>query len=119
MEEPSRKRRAAEGARLELCVRSMMYGFGDASPPLTPSVQLLEAMTLEYLTLLLHKAHAASEQRIRAAGGRGEGKVKERDLLFVLRKDRRRYRRVQEVLEVYKEQREMTQERPEYAKDEV
>ena len=68
----------------------------------------MEDLVIDYVQQVLQQAYTACEERQRGpkmkAGA--EVKVKERDLLFVLRKDPRRYRRVQELLEVFREQKE-------------
>ena len=114
-----RKKVGNEGRRFEKELRSMMYGFGDSSQSLPQSVHLMEDMVVDYLQQMLQQAHTACEDRQRSLRRAGaEAKVKERDLLFVVRKDPRRHRRVQELLEVYQANKEdATQERPEYAKD--
>ena len=99
----------------------MMYGFGDAEAPLPESTALMEDLVVDHLQQLLGRALAAGEERQRnvkrPAGG--EIKIKERDLLFALRKDRRRHARVVELLEVWREQKAATKTRnPEdYDKD--
>jgi len=85
----------------------MMFGFGDVSNPLPQSTQLMEDFVLDYVQQVLHKASAASEERHKLDGKKL--RVIERDLLFVLRKDRRRYERVRELLEVWEEQKETRQ----------
>ena len=96
----------------------MMYGFGDDSQALPQSVSLMEEMVVDYIQQTLQQAHTACEDRQRGVKRAGEAKVRERDLLFVLRKDPRRHRRVQELLEVYQANKEdATQDRPDYAKD--
>ena len=82
-----------------------MYGFGDDRQPLTRSVQLMEELVVDYVQNLLHEAHAACEYRQRGVrgGGGGGSRVKERDLLFALRRDPRRQERVEELLDVWKE----------------
>merc|ERR1712228_904236 len=104
-------RKAADGnRRFQRELRAMMFGFGDSSAPLTQSVQLMEDMVTDYLQQLLHKASEACEHRQRlqrrGADSTNAPKVREKDLLFVLRKDHRRLRRVQELLEVYEDQKE-------------
>mmetsp|Transcript_20963 Transcript_20963/g.70894 ORF Transcript_20963/g.70894 Transcript_20963/m.70894 type:complete len:97 (+) Transcript_20963:2-292(+) len=81
----------------------MMYGFGDARQPLARSVELMEELVVDYVQQLLHRAQGACESRQRGARGVGVAKVKERDLLFALRRDPRRQQRVEELLEVWKE----------------
>ena len=46
---------------------------------------------------------AAAEERARSTRSGGTSRIKERDLLFVLRKDRKRLHRVLELLEVFEE----------------
>ena len=110
---------AAEGGRFEKELRSMMYGYGDSSSPLPESVQLMEDLVTDYLQQVLQQAQCACEERQRAAKARvgTDVKVRERDLLFVLRKDPRRHRRVQELLEVYREKMLATQDKPDYVKE--
>lgn len=79
----------------------MMFGFGDDRKPQAESVQLLEDMVIDYVRSLLQQAQHASELRVR--GTKKSDKISERDLLFVLRKDRRRRERVVEILDVYEE----------------
>lgn len=100
----SRGRAASEGRRrFQRELRSMMYGFGDDRQPQAQTVQLMEDMVVDYVQKLLQQATAASEARQRGARRAGEVRVRDRDLLFALRKDPRRYERVQELLEVWKE----------------
>jgi len=98
----------------------MMYGFGDSCCPLPQSVELMEDYMSDYVQQMLQQAYFACEERQRSNRMRigAEIKVKERDLLFALRRDPRRHRRVQELLEVHKEQKDATQSRPEYVRDE-
>jgi transcription initiation factor TFIID subunit 13 len=114
-----RESSAPEAHRFEKELRSMMYGFGDDVQTLPQSLHLMEDLVVDYLQQVLQQAHAVSEERqrgVRRAGS--EAKVKERDLLFVLRKDPRRHRRVQELLDIYQaNSKDATQDRPEYAKD--
>ena len=81
----------------------MMFGFGDDRQPLAESVHLMEDLVVDYVYHVLHQATSASEQRQRAVRGGGVARVQDRDLIFALRRDRRRQERVQELLEVWKE----------------
>lgn len=94
---------STDGRRFQRELRSMMFGFGDDRQPQEESVQLLEDMTVDYIQRLLQKAQETCEYRTRGAKKAGEAKVRDRDLLFVLRKERRRHERVVELLEVWKE----------------
>ena len=58
------------------------------------------------MTQVLRKASGAAEARQRATRGSSTSRVKEQDLLFVLRKDRKRLHRVLELLEVFEEQKQ-------------
>mmetsp|Transcript_35302 Transcript_35302/g.92648 ORF Transcript_35302/g.92648 Transcript_35302/m.92648 type:complete len:197 (-) Transcript_35302:381-971(-) len=95
---------SSTGRRFQRELRSMMFGFGDDRQPQAESVQLLEEMVVDYIRGLLQQAQQTCEHRVRGARKAGsEAKVRDRDLLFVLRKDRRRHERVIELLEVWKE----------------
>ena len=94
---------SSDGRRFQQELRSMMYGFGDDRKPLKLSVHLMEELVVDYVYSVLSQAQGACEQRQRGARGGGARQVKERDLLFAFRKDRRRQERVRELLEVWKE----------------
>lgn len=63
----------------------MMYGFGDDKNPYTESVELLEELVLKYITETTQKAM----QR---------GKITLADMMYVIRKDKRKRNRVEELL---------------------
>ena len=69
----------------------MMYGFGDAKEPDPESVELLEDMLVEYLTNVAHRAMEVAERR---------GRMQTEDLLYVIRNDRKKFARVDELLEM-------------------
>ena len=98
-----------------------MYGYGDKKNPLPESMALLEGMTVDYLQQVLNRAaEAAQHRQTREKHAEDVAvKVRERDLLFVLRKDQRRLLRVKELLEVWEEQKDARQGKaPEsYAQD--
>lgn len=94
---------SADRRRFQRELRSMMFGFGDDRHPQTETVELLEDMVIDYVRQLLQKAQEVSEHRELGSKKAGKAKVRDRDLLFVLRKDRRRYERAVELLEVWKE----------------
>ena len=83
----------------------MLYGFGDVRTPLPQTVQVTEDLVVDYVTQILRKASAAAEERVRSTRG-GSSRIKECDLLFVLRKDRKRLSRVLELLEAFEEQKQ-------------
>ena len=72
----------------------MMYGFGDARAPLPQTVQMMEELVVDYITDILRQAAAAAEQRSWATCGSTSTQIAERDLLFLLRKNRKRLDRV-------------------------
>ncbi len=72
----------------------MMYGFGDVEDPLQESVALLDKMVLEYIHEMTLKA-----VKLRQLGG----KISHEDLLFLVRKDPKKFQRVRELLKVHKD----------------
>lgn len=70
-------------------LRQMMYGFGDDEDPLAETVELMEDIVIEYITDMVHKAQEVASQR---------GKVGVEDILFLIRKDPRKFARVKELL---------------------
>ena len=93
-------------------IRAMMYGFGDDLHPLPQSVALVEDMAVDYLHQVLRRASDAAAERQHGGGG-GAARVQERDLLFAVRKDAKRVARLQELLDVYEEQKEARHDKPE------
>ncbi|EFJ18208.1 hypothetical protein SELMODRAFT_106159 [Selaginella moellendorffii] len=75
-------------------LRLMMYGFGDDICPLQESVALMEDMMIEYITDMVHKAQEVSSKR---------GKLTTEDVMFLVRKDIRKYARVKELLSMNEE----------------
>lgn len=69
-------------------VRCMMYGFGDDQNPYTESVELLEDLVLEFIAQITLKAIEIGRP----------GKVQVEDIIFLIRKDARKYSRVKELL---------------------
>eukprot|EP00967_Tisochrysis_lutea_P040933 scaffold49188_cov31-Tisochrysis_lutea.AAC.1 len=111
----SKRGKAPAGRKFQRELRAMMFGFGDDANPLPQTVELMEDLVVDYVQRVLHSATDACEERNRHLRRSTEAlRVKERDLLFVLRKDKRRLQRTQELLEVYEEQKEA---RKDYAKD--
>jgi len=72
----------------------MMYGFGDVVNPLPESVDLMEDLVVEYITEMTQKAMQIAAKR---------GKLKTEDLLFLVRKDGKKYTRVVELLRMNEE----------------
>ncbi|ELQ75335.1 Transcription initiation factor IID subunit [Trachipleistophora hominis] len=70
-------------------LKLMMYGFGDTIIPRNDTVDVLHDYLLGYLKNLLIKTQNMA---------RIKGKTKTDDLLYILKKDRRKYMRVKDLL---------------------
>lgn len=69
-------------------LRCMMYGFGDDKNPYTESVELLEELVLKYIT----------ETTKKAMDVKNNGKITVEDIMYLIRKDKRKCDRVKELL---------------------
>ncbi|XP_011505792.1 PREDICTED: transcription initiation factor TFIID subunit 13 [Ceratosolen solmsi marchali] len=74
-------------------LRCMMYGFGDDQNPYTESVDLLEDLVIEYITEMTHRAMEIGRT----------GRVQVEDIVFLVRKDPRKYARVKDLLTMNEE----------------
>nr|CAG4638867.1 EOG090X0JQT [Cyclestheria hislopi] len=74
-------------------LRCMMFGFGDDQNPYTESVDLLEDLVIEYITDMTHKAMETGRT----------GRVQVEDIVFLVRKDPRKYARVKDLLTMNEE----------------
>ncbi|XP_029803677.1 transcription initiation factor TFIID subunit 13 isoform X2 [Suricata suricatta] len=74
-------------------VRCMMYGFGDDQNPYTESVDILEDLVIEFITEMTHKAMSIGRQ----------GRVQVEDIVFLIRKDPRKFARVKDLLTMNEE----------------
>ncbi|XP_029635563.1 transcription initiation factor TFIID subunit 13 isoform X1 [Octopus sinensis] len=74
-------------------VRCMMYGFGDDQNPYTESVDLLEDLVVEYITEMTKKAMEVGRP----------GRIQVEDIIFLIRKDAKKYSRVKELLTMNEE----------------
>ena len=72
-------------------VAYMMYGFGDSKEPDPASVELVEDMLVDYLVNVGHRSMEVAERR---------GRMQTEDLLYVIRNDRKKFARVDELLEM-------------------
>lgn len=70
-------------------VRQMMYGYGDVDAPRPDTADVLHGYLIDYLTILLTKTHNMAKIK---------GKTKTEDLMYFLRRDRRKYSRVKSLL---------------------
>ncbi|RWS20672.1 transcription initiation factor IID subunit-like protein [Leptotrombidium deliense] len=69
-------------------LRCMMYGFGDDENPYTESVDLLEDMVIQYIIETTYKAMEVGRQ----------GRVQVEDVMYLMRKDGKKYARVKDLL---------------------
>ncbi|XP_026285109.1 transcription initiation factor TFIID subunit 13 [Frankliniella occidentalis] len=74
-------------------LRCMMYGFGDDQNPYTESVDLLEDLVIEFITEMTHKGMEIGRT----------GRVQVEDIVFLVRKDSRKYARVKDLLTMNEE----------------
>ncbi|KAI5056871.1 hypothetical protein GOP47_0028689 [Adiantum capillus-veneris] len=75
-------------------LRIMMYGFGDDPDPIPETVSLVEDILVDYVTEMVHKAQDIASRR---------GKLTTEDLMFLVRKDARKFARVKELLAMNEE----------------
>ncbi|ETN64792.1 transcription initiation factor TFIID subunit 13 [Anopheles darlingi] len=74
-------------------LRCMMYGFGDDQNPYTESVDLLEDLVVEFITEMTHRAMEIGRT----------GRVQVEDIVFLVRKNSRKYARVKDLLTMNEE----------------
>ncbi|XP_059046145.1 transcription initiation factor TFIID subunit 13 isoform X1 [Achroia grisella] len=74
-------------------LRCMMYGFGDDQNPYTESVDFLEDLVMEFITETTHRAMEVGRT----------GRVQVEDIIFLVRKDPRKYARVKDLLTMNEE----------------
>lgn len=74
-------------------LRYMMHGFGDDSNPYTETVDLMEDLVVDFITEMTQKAMDVGKS----------GKVHVNDIIFVIRKDQKKYARVKELLTMNEE----------------
>lgn len=77
-----------------------MYGYGDDREPRNETVELVEDILIDYLSNILHKALDASAQRGRIKPGQKApaNALNVDDILHIVRRDPKKYARVQELL---------------------
>mmetsp|Transcript_19076 Transcript_19076/g.36456 ORF Transcript_19076/g.36456 Transcript_19076/m.36456 type:complete len:142 (+) Transcript_19076:734-1159(+) len=76
-------------------LRPMLFGFGDVANPLPETVELVEELVTDYVTDLMHKALEGSAAQ--------RGRLAHQDIVFLVRKDERKYNRCLELLEMNEE----------------
>ena len=70
-----------------------MHGFGDDPNPYTETVDLVEDLVVEFITEMTMKAMEVGKS----------GKVHVNDIMFILRKDPKKYARVNDLLRMNEE----------------
>jgi len=75
-------------------LKGMMYGFGDDSRPYPETIALMEDLVLDFITEVTEKSMAAATKK---------GRLHEKDLQWAIRKDRKKYARVKELLYMQEE----------------
>lgn len=77
-------------------IADMMFGFGDSWPPNVQSINLVNSLVTEYVTDL-------SARAMQVASLRPDGKLDRECFLYLVRKDRQKFQRVNRLLTVNKE----------------
>ncbi|KAK1349095.1 subunit 13 of transcription initiation factor IID [Hamiltosporidium tvaerminnensis] len=75
-------------------IRLMMYGYGDVSNPRQDTAEVLQDYVLDYLRNILIKTQNMAKIK---------GKTKTDDLLYILKRDTRKYRRAKDLLKTNEE----------------
>lgn len=86
-EKPNKKRLFAKE------LKNMMYGFGDDQNPYTETVDMLEDLVLHFI----------GDISLRALDVGGTGRVTVEDVLYLVRRDTRKYARVKDLLSMNEE----------------
>ena len=71
-----------------------MYGFGDKESPDNESAELLQEYVIEYIQNISLAAYKRNKRK-------GSNEISLRDLLYVLRKDKKRYYRIPNLISFY------------------
>ncbi|CAD5121838.1 DgyrCDS10307 [Dimorphilus gyrociliatus] len=69
-------------------LRCMLYGFGDDKNPYAESVDLMEDLVIDFITEMTQRALEAGRQ----------GRISVEDIVYVVRKDVKKYSRVKELM---------------------
>ena len=86
-------------------LKYMMYGFGDDSAPYEETVDLMEDLVVEFI----------SEMTLKAMEVGRSGKISEKDIEFLVRKDPRKLARLEELLQMNEELKIMRKDPKKYA----
>lgn len=94
--EPEQASGSNEGKRKRLFtkeIRCMLYGFGDEQVPYTETVEMLDDLLIQYITDMTVKAMNVGKK----------GRVSVEDIVYLIRKDPKKYARVKELLTMNEE----------------
>ena len=75
-------------------LKDIMYGFGDAKNTDHESVELLQEYVIEYIQNISYAAFRRNKRK-------GSNELSLRDLLYVLKKDKKRYYRIKSLIDFY------------------
>ena len=75
-------------------LKGIMYGFGDVENPDHESVELLQEYVIEYIQNIAYAAYRRNKRK-------GSNELSLRDLLYVLKKDKKRYYRIKNLIHFY------------------
>ena len=75
-------------------LKGLMYGFGDKETPDNESAELLQEYVIEYIQNISLAAYRRNKRK-------GSNEISLRDLLYVLRKDKKRYYRIPNLISFY------------------
>ena len=75
-------------------LKGLMYGFGDKEFPDNESAELLQEYVIEYIQNISLAAYRRNKRK-------GSNEISLRDLLYVLRKDKKRYYRIPSLINFY------------------
>ncbi|XP_032675383.1 transcription initiation protein SPT3 homolog isoform X3 [Odontomachus brunneus] len=83
-------------------IRQMMHGFGDSSEPLFDSAKIIEEVVLQQMRAITRRAYEIADRR---ASSKKSNVLSGEDLLFLLRRDKVKLRRIIKYLDDIKHQR--------------
>ena len=75
-------------------LKGLMYGFGDVEKPDQESIELLQDYVIEYIQNIAYAAYRRNKRK-------GSNEISLRDLLYVLKKDKKRYYRIPKLITFY------------------
>ena len=75
-------------------LKGIMYGFGDVENPDQELLELLQEYVIEYIQNIAYAAFRRNKRK-------GSNELSLRDLLYVLKKDKKRYYRIKNLIHFY------------------